>query len=94
MAVSDQRWGSRQYRADQALGARTRSAMRVFYPEGDNGDGGEGLTGQSRVNVAIDRASGGEGTSARALSPSMQLHSPEVFLRTSVPIRPPVYSLL
>ena len=89
MAVSDQRWGSRQYRADQALGARTRSAMRAFYPEGDNGHGGEGLMGQSRGNATVHRASGGAGTSSRAWSPSMQPLAPGVLLRTPGPLRPP-----
>ena len=63
MAVGDQRWRSRPYRADQALGARARarSATRASLSEGDDGydaDDGEGLMGQLRGNVAIDRASG------------------------------------
>ena len=66
MTVGDKRWGSRPYRADQALGARPSSATRASPPEGDDGDDGEGLIGQSRGNVAIDKPSGGAGTSARA----------------------------
>ena len=38
---------------------------------------------------AIDRASGGAGTSTRAWSSSMQPPAPEVFSRTSGPLRPP-----
>jgi len=71
MAAGDQRWGSRPYRADHTLGARPRSATRAYLAEGDDGDGGEGLMGQSRGNVAIDKAPGGAGTSASAWSPSM-----------------------
>ena len=87
--VGDQRRGSRPYRADQALGARTRPSPWASHPEGDDGDGGgEGLMGQSRRNVAIDRASDGAATSARASSPSMQPLALEVSLRTSGPLRP------
>ena len=50
----------------QALGARSRSATRAAPSEGDDGGGGEGPIGQSRGKVAINRASGGAGTSARA----------------------------
>ena len=88
MTVGDRRWGSRPYRVDQTPGARTRSATRAYLPEGDDGDGGEGLMGLSRGNAAEDRASGGAGTSARAWSPLMQPHAPGVLLRTSRPHRP------
>ena len=88
MAVGDQRWGSRPYRADRALGARSRSATRAPPSEGDDGGGGEGLIGQSRGNAAIDKASGGAGASARAWSPSMQPLAPEASLRTSGKLRP------
>ena len=67
MKVRDQRFGSKPHRADQALGARSRSATRAFPPEGDDGDSGEGPIGQSRGNVAMDRVS----------------LAPEVFLRTT-----------
>ena len=87
MAVGDRRWGSRPYRADRALGARPRSATRAFSPEGDGG-GGVALMGQSLGIVAIDRASGGAGTNARVLSPSIQPLAPEALLRTSGPLRP------
>ena len=89
MTVADRHWGSRPCRADRTLGARTRSAMRAFFLEGDGGGGGEGPMEQSRGNVAIDRASGGAGTIARAWSPSMQPLAPEVFLRTSGSLRQP-----
>ena len=89
MTVGDRRWGSRSHRAEQALGARSRSATRAFPPEGDGGGGGESFIGLSRGNAAIDRASGGAGTSALAWSPSMQRLAPEVSLRTSVLLRPP-----
>ena len=89
MTVGDQRWERRPYRADQALGARTRSAPRAFLPEGNNGDSCGGLMGQSRGNVAIDGASGSAGTSSRAWSLLMQQLAPKVVLRTSGPLRPP-----
>ena len=62
MAVGNQRWESRPYRADMTLGARSRSATRASPPEGDGGGGGEGLIGQSQGNAAIERASGGAGS--------------------------------
>ena len=49
--------------------------------------------GQSRGNVAIGRALGGTGTSARAWSPSMQPLAPEVSLRSPVLFRPPRASI-
>ena len=67
--LAKERWGSRPYRADQALGERNRSAPRTSLSEGDDGHGGECLMGQSQYNVAIGRASGNAGTSARAWSP-------------------------
>ena len=88
MEVGDQRWGRRPYRADQALGGTDSIREASFSSEGDDGGGSESLMEPSRGNVAIDRASGGAGTSARAWSPLMQPLAPGVLLRTSVPLRP------
>ena len=49
-----------------------------FFRKGDDGDGGGGLMGQSRSDVALGRASGGASTRARAWSLSMQPLAPEV----------------
>ena len=90
MTVVDRRWGSRPCSTGQTRywGHGLDQRREPPLPEDDDGGGGEGLMGQSRGNVAIDRASGGAGAGARAWSPSMQPLAPEVPLRTSGPLRP------